>query len=291
MFEYSKIFETEFTRNTLRLPQASLQGCIRGFLTRDIAQTSVKEFKSIFPASPFPAIGWTINGNRDMVNKPGLIWPSAMPDKIVYHGIRPNWFTCRDSPGLSLFCLVFQPDAPFTLFGMDATNFMDNAVEGSEALPADWMEMSNRLIQAPNHDIRQKIVEDFLEPRWAATRRNTPFVPHSLTDWLTSAVSRVVISKPGGSIRQLERRIQRMIGLSHRNIKTLDRGEKTMMLTTELIVNEKELNLSKLAIELGYFDQAHFCNETKRMTGLTPTEIYQLVNSRDDALWVFQLWK
>ena len=81
-----------------------------------------------------------------------------------------------------------------------------------------------------------------------------------------------------------------MMGVPLRQMKTLNRGEKTLLAVRDLVMEGKTPNWTKLATELDYYDQAHFCREVKRMTGYTPEELCSMGRRKDDALWVFQLW-
>jgi hypothetical protein len=157
-------------------------------------------------------------------------------------------------------------------------------------LPTDWQAMAHEVTMAENHGQRQQIIEDFLEPRWLSVRHNIYPVLTSGTDWLQSALARVAISRPGSSIRQLERRFKKMVGIPHRQIKTLSRGEKTLLVVRDLVMDGHAPNWAKLAAELDYYDQAQFCREIKRMTGHTPEELCNMARRQDDALWIFQLW-
>ena len=290
MLNYSKTFQTEFTHNTLRLPHLSLQGCVRCFLTRDVEQTTERDFKSIFPTCPYPVIVWTIKSKRELLNKTGQAWTTEIPQQFLYYGAQPNWVTCKDEPGLSLFSLVMQPDAPHTLFGFDASEHVDNVRNGYDIFPTEWHELSQRIIEAPNHDIRQNIIEAFLEPKWMAARKQMHPVAHSAVDWLNNAINRTAISKPGSSIRQLERRFKRAVGLPKRQLKTIDRGEKMLLVVKEALEQGISPDWAKLAQQLGYYDQAHFCNEVKRFTDHTPDELTSMAYRNEDALWVFHLW-
>ena len=213
-----------------------------------------------------------------------------MPYRIKLYGITPYSIITRDAPNLSVFDVIFQPDAPHLLLHWDASTYHNQYVDVLTALPVDWQVMANDVFNASDHDTRQKIVEDFLEPRWLSVRQHNHHLLTSGTDWLQSALARVAISRPGSSIRQLERRFKKMVGIPHRQIKTLSRGERTLLVIRDLLVDGHEPNWAKLAVDLDYYDQAQFCREIKRMTAHTPEELSSMFIKQDDALWVFQLW-
>ncbi|HMR82586.1 MAG TPA: helix-turn-helix domain-containing protein, partial [Niabella sp.] len=68
------------------------------------------------------------------------------------------------------------------------------------------------------------------------------------------------------SERQLERRFKQHIGFNPKHYLQILRFEKAV----ELINTNKFTNLSDIAYELNYYDQAHFINEFKSFSGYTP---------------------
>ena len=291
MLKPRRDFNTKVSSNSLRLTRPSLQACVRCFLTRDIhADPADTSLRSVLPASPFPGITWTLRGHRVVIQKSGDPWNEVMPYRIKLYGINPYQMITRDTPDFSVFDVIFQPDAPHLLLNWDASTYHNQSVDALTALPVDWQFMVNEVFNANDHDTRQKIVEDFLEPRWLSVRQHNHHLLTSGTDWLQSALARVAISRPGSSIRQLERRFKKMVGIPHRQIKTLSRGERTLLVVRDLVMDGHEPNWAKLAVELDYYDQAQFCREIKRMTGHTPEELCSMARKQDDAFWVFQLW-
>jgi AraC-like DNA-binding protein len=70
------------------------------------------------------------------------------------------------------------------------------------------------------------------------------------------------------SVRQLERRFQRVIGVSPKFFARTLRFEHAQR---RLMFNP-ETDLTQLAYQCGYFDQAHFIKEFRAFTGKTPSE-------------------
>ncbi len=67
------------------------------------------------------------------------------------------------------------------------------------------------------------------------------------------------------SNRQLERRFQREVGLSPKELARLVRFRRALRL-----LPDQDSRLSSIAYDCGYSDQAHFTREFKAYTGLTP---------------------
>ena len=281
---------TPHSRSTLRMPRASLRGCVRCFVTRDTSVSAEGDFWSVYPASPFPSFVWTVQGHREIIEKNSEIQSESPRTKLMYVGPSTRPLCVRESEHFSSFAVVLQPDAPHTLFGWDASHNVSQAVDIQTALPQGWQELSKHVLQAHDHNDRQQLIEQFLEARWILARSHMPGIPKQSSDWIENMAIRVSISKPGSGIRQIERRYKTMIGLSQRQLKILHRGEKTLFAVRSMIMSGKKPDWSKLCSEIGYYDQAHLCREIKRMTGHPPQELLNLSQRAIDTYWIYRLW-
>jgi AraC-like DNA-binding protein len=86
------------------------------------------------------------------------------------------------------------------------------------------------------------------------------------------------------SVRQLERGFQHVIGTSPKNFARTLRFQETQ----RRLMFDPDADLTELAQDCGYFDQAHFIKDFKAFTGKTPTEyarqmraMQQILKSKD----------
>lgn len=70
--------------------------------------------------------------------------------------------------------------------------------------------------------------------------------------------------------RQLERKFSSAIGLSPKQLSKTIRLQATL----KTLLSKKITNLTALAYESEYYDQAHFIKDFKEFTGITPKEFY-----------------
>ncbi len=87
--------------------------------------------------------------------------------------------------------------------------------------------------------------------------------------------------------RQLERRIRTIFGVSLRDLRRLAR----FGLTLPMIVGEGPArgDLTRIAQDAGYYDQAHMHREFVELCGHAPTELLQKIASGDPAYWLYRL--
>lgn len=70
--------------------------------------------------------------------------------------------------------------------------------------------------------------------------------------------------------RQLERRFSSAIGMSPKQLSKTIRLQSTL----KQLLHKEYTNLTALAHDAEYYDQAHFIKDFKEFTGLTPKEFY-----------------
>jgi len=87
--------------------------------------------------------------------------------------------------------------------------------------------------------------------------------------------------------RQLERRMRTTFGVNLRELRRLVRFGFTL----QRIANEGSTwgDLTQVAQDSGYYDQAHMHKEFQDLAGISPTNLLQRIAAQDPAYWVFQL--
>jgi AraC-like DNA-binding protein len=82
------------------------------------------------------------------------------------------------------------------------------------------------------------------------------------------------------SVRNLERRFQRVVGATPKFFARTVRFEQAQ----RRLMFEPESDLTHVAHECGYFDQAHFIKEFRAFTGMTPSEYAQRMRQLQESL-------
>ena len=69
------------------------------------------------------------------------------------------------------------------------------------------------------------------------------------------------------SKRQLQREFKNKVGISPKHYYRITRINEVL----RLLDGDRQMDLTSVAYACGYFDQAHFINDFKRITGVRPT--------------------
>lgn len=275
----------------LHLPRSTLGACVFLGVERDTRGVGLCEAQrfNYYPATPFPMISWILEGHLHMVND---LSPTVAPilgpslSRVVFSGPhrRPSasW-----SPGpVHALSVAFYPEALSRLLGIRIEPFRD------KILPLEAMVSGTLLdqflgITAVRGGAAFHRVESMLQPLWQSIYGNRA-VP-TVRGWLKSMAVRVAFSKTGVGVRQAQRRIKDRAGQSHRDLLLYARTEQAMACLAALPV-QAPVDLAGLAAEAGFADQSHLGREVRRVTGLSPGRLNELMRT-DEAFWFYRLMK
>lgn len=137
---------------------------------------------------------------------------------------------------------------------------------------------SNELRQKINRAVdakkRIEIIEDFLLDKLSDKA--------TIDNILKTTIDTILLTKGSTSIsavlkddlskrRQLERKFAKKVGISPKQLGKVVRLQTAL----KMLLNQQSENLSKIAYESEYYDQAHFIKDFKEFTGTTPKEFLE----------------
>ncbi len=148
-------------------------------------------------------------------------------------------------------------------------------------VPAKALEQ--KIVQASNTKERIEIIEAFLLDK---LNKNT-----TIESLVKTTVDSLLATKGSSSInqllkddlpkrRQLERNFKKQIGISPKQLGRVLRLQTAL----KMLLDDKE-NLTSIAYESAYFDQAHFIKDFKEFIGTTPKEFLGNENMALSALF------
>lgn len=172
-----------------------------------------------------------------------------------------------------IFSVRFRPNGFFPFASVPIKELENRAVPLEELFASAGLEIEHRILSAGTTPERIRCIEDFLTERLndAATIDR---IVASTVDTIMTANGQLSVDeisrKSRINRRQLERKFSSMIGLSPKQLSRTIRLQATL----KMILNNSLPNLTAVAYEGDYYDQAHFTKEFKELTGLTPKEFY-----------------
>lgn len=105
--------------------------------------------------------------------------------------------------------------------------------------------------------------------------------------WLAQLANRTLSTSGIVGQRKMQRLVKSWTGQSFRDLQLYARVENAMSYGAEMS-DEEGLNLAAVAAETGFSDQSHLGREIRRVTGLPPAKLNELIK-HDEAFWMYRL--
>lgn len=270
-------------------PRVALASCVRAWLVRSTmgaAPLPPAQRLNRFPATPFCAITWMVEGNATLVEP--ATGEEAGPGDAVFSG--PRTLPCMTAnPGpVHTITVLFFADALHRLTGLDMSTQINNMAELGAALGEEWRALSAPLLAAADDEARIAVLEDWLEPRWRQERGAEGALWAPIHDWLQALALRAATAGAGRSARMVERRVRVWTGHPLRMLRRLARAEESLVAATRE-QQQGKMSLSDVAARSGYADQAHLSRDARALVGASPRELATLAQT-DESYWLYRIW-
>ncbi|MDN2703643.1 helix-turn-helix domain-containing protein [Janthinobacterium sp. SUN100] len=279
---------TPLTR--LIAPRTALASCVRAFLVRDTtgcAPLPPAQRLNRFPAAPMCSIVWTVAGDVEAA-APGLSLRDVRMPPALFGGPRSYPLVSYNPGPVHTFVVMFYPAALHALTGVSMDGLLDQFRPLDALFDGDWLALSDAVLAAPDDAVRVRLVEDFLAPRWALARKSGDHPAGAVQDWVRRLAVQAASTGLASSARNIERRIKAWAGQPMRTLRRMRRAEQ-LFLDERGAILQGTASWSDVAASGGYADQAHFCRETREITGLSPTELARAMRD-DESYWIYRVW-
>ena len=183
-------------------------------------------------------------------------------------GMRADPIAIGPTDGTRMAGIRFKPGGLYPFLQTPAVEFAARVVELDEVLGRDAELVAERLGEAPDHARRFAILERFLMDRAGDALRTDRRVAHCVSHLHVRSVGDLT-RELGISNKHLNRLFRRHVGT---NPKTLARVQRFQGVVCSLQGAAGPHDWAGVALDHGYYDQAHMITEFKACSGLTPTQ-------------------
>lgn len=252
----------------------------------------VKEYKPDQFLSPFIEIFW--DGNFNYENK-HLISQQVLPNgyiELIIHlsdlhcdlvdgstwGQSPDYtliglytepYKVRFTGAVNVFGIRFKPEGFHGIFGVPASEFSAGYEDMSLIAGKDFTRYCLRLRDAPDSETRLRLTAEYLSRTALEKGVRLSYVNHA-AEIIRKSKGLVRIENLTKevyiSLRQLEREFKAKVGITPKHYQRIARLNEVH----RLLQRGGRLNLTQIAHQSGYNDQAHFIRDFKRITGEKP---------------------
>ncbi len=173
------------------------------------------------------------------------------------------------------FAVVFKPQGFYNLFNVLGSDFSKYALEGIDIFDKKIYDMHDRLEGLFNVIDMKNLFEGFFE-KTAIKAIYGPGLLNSIVSYMESYNGKIRVSQIcelfNITSRSLQRQFRNEIGMSPREFLQIVRINRAIKLMT----SNPDTDLTEISYLSGYYDQAHFTKDIKKIVGITPGEAHRV---------------
>ncbi|MGJ4753335.1 AraC family transcriptional regulator [Leptospira kmetyi] len=165
--------------------------------------------------------------------------------------------------------IKFKPGAFYPFFQKPIRTFTNQSIPIESVFSVDVPKLEGSILAAKNDDQRIEIAESVLFQKLPEIEENVFWIQEVVQLILEKKEilrAEDVAQKVGVNLRTLQRLFNRYVGVSPKWVIQRYRLHEA----AERLENGENVDGSRLALDLGYFDQAHFIKDFKSMIGISP---------------------
>jgi AraC-like DNA-binding protein len=186
------------------------------------------------------------------------------------HGIRTAPQTMTLQAGLVYVGVRLRPGQAYELLGEPVRHFTRTTIALEEVWPQHIEWLQGQLLHTQTFRQRVECLEVFL----SQNRRHSPRCPPGIIKALQHIVSHPtqgsiasLARHSGLSLRQLRRQFDTYVGVSPKQLRQIMRFQHTL----KVLPGNLSQTYAAVAVECGYFDQAHFIHDFAALYGAPPS--------------------
>lgn len=193
---------------------------------------------------------------------------SQSPDFMIL-GLFTKPYEVRFSGKVNVFAIRFKPEGFYNIFGVPASEFKERYEDMTLVKCIGFGDFSNRIREEKSVASMIGRTETYLLKSLQDNKIDMGYI--NMAARLIRSTKGIKIDELSNKVfiskRQLEREFKSKIGISPKHYLRITRINEVLRVLT----NNESMDLTNVAYHCGYFDQAHFIHDFKRITGKNPT--------------------
>ncbi len=187
-------------------------------------------------------------------------------------GMQSEYLVIGASPG-SMMGAHFRAGGAWPFFGRPLSEFAGQVVEFDCVVGADAASLRDSLLEAPTPKNKFALLERFLLARGGDRLRADSAVQYAL-EQLVSVPTRLLIrdlaARVGISQKHLIQLFDCRVGLKPKQVDRVARFQRAIKKLAA--ARPADPDWAAIALDCGYYDQAHFIHDFQAFSGFTPTQ-------------------
>src|SRR5258706_3286460 len=219
-------------------------------------------------------VSWDLRGQEPYVQET-LPYPSVhlvfeKNNSHVFGGGRRKFSRLLEDKG-QVFGIKFKPGAFYPFVKLPVSNFTDTSISFGDVFGIDGNILEDAIFSREDEAEMREIGEHFLRERFPERDENVAEI-NRIVDYIIAhpEVTRVddIVNCLNLNKRTLQRLFSQYVGVSPKWVIQRYRLHEV----AERLTNNTAVDCTEIALDLGYFHQAHFIKDFKAIVGWTPAE-------------------
>lgn len=194
--------------------------------------------------------------------------------RVWFSGIRTKYITIPSGKHSEMFIINFKKGASYPFVEMPLYELTDSVVDGDLVLTPEIMLLREMILDSEMIKDKFSKAEAYLRRQFKSKLVINPFVEYAVNAIAqqpdTSSIKNIS-DKVGYSQKHLIKIFKDHVGVTPKDYLKVMRFQKAI----QEIQQSKLISWAGIALESGYYDQAHFINDFKLFSGFTPKEYLQ----------------
>jgi len=216
----------------------------------------------------------------DLAEKPQHIYDNETLQEIQIcryawvSGVRTRPITIPSGRGSKMMIVAFKKGKAFPFYPFSMGEFIDTVAGAELVFGRDVLNLREQLLATKSIDRMFQLVETFLLDQAGDAMRedfSTRCIDYALLNIINNPTIRCLqqlSDQIGYSQKHFINLFRDQVGVSPKRYLKIMRFQKAI----RAVENHKAIRWSHIALESGYYDQAHFINDFKLFSGFTPNE-------------------
>lgn len=226
-------------------------------------------------------VEWDLRGQKPYVQEVlphPCVHLTVEGDGSKVYGVMTGKFSYRLTGEDRVLGIKFKPGAFYPFWGSPVSEITNASLSLREAFGAEGVAFETAVLGAKSDGEMVEVAEAFLlgrSPELGADAKLVERIVASIVEDRELTTVEDVAMKFGLGKRKLQRLFYRYVGVGPKWVILRGRVHDA----TDRLADGDTANWAELALDLGYFDQAHFVRDFKALVGVTPATYARRVRS------------
>ncbi len=256
----------------VHIPKSPLNQFIESFIY-------YKDYNPIHSIERFLPDGH-VNIVIDLTDTPKFIYDNQTLKEIQtcknvwFSGIRNNYITIPSGRDSEMLILNFHKAKAYPFIKIPLNELTDTVVDAELVLTNEILTIREHILNLKTLLEKFEYVENQFLKLFIHKLEINPFIDYAVQQILMApnlTTIEKIVNKVGYSQKHLIKLFKDNVGLTPKSFLKITRFQKAVI----EIEFQKKVSWTGIALESGYYDQAHFINDFKNFSGFTPTQYIQ----------------